>query len=280
MRNLIRFISKKKYANQFLSGKIYMNSMSFFWSKGFEEQKDFFEGLSSTIPKNKMDGLPQDFKEVLCYDIGIRVDAYKYCNICSFYRLDADDILKTIQLPSPEIDKFGDYAVIILDEDGFINRINKAINKNLGWYFLCGDVNYHRRLDTTKPNNPVRHTMDLMLHEPIDINLISDKPESLRSRDCFDKINKYSYQNEWRICLYRNIQTEAPYTLEIGDISDIACIVKTKELRQKLIKVYKGYWPANVSEQRKPYQGNISRKSFRNTILKVDGKVWIMATIG
>ena len=42
MRNLIRFISKKKYANQFLSGKIYMNSMSFFWSKGFEEQKDFF----------------------------------------------------------------------------------------------------------------------------------------------------------------------------------------------------------------------------------------------
>ena len=111
MRNLIRFISKKKYANQFLSGKIYMNFMSFFWSKGFEDQKDFFEGLPSTIPKNKMDGL------------------------------------KTIQFPSPEIDKFGDYAVIILDEDGFINRINKAINKNLGWYFLCGDVNYHRRND-------------------------------------------------------------------------------------------------------------------------------------
>ena len=41
MRNLIRFTSKEEYANQFLSGKIYMNTLSFYWSNGFEDQKDF-----------------------------------------------------------------------------------------------------------------------------------------------------------------------------------------------------------------------------------------------
>lgn len=280
MRNLIRFTSTKEYAEQFLSGKIYMNTMSFFWSMGFEDQKDYFEGLSNTIPKNKLDNLPQDMRDVLCYDLGIRVDAYKYCNICSFYRLDVDDISKTIQLPSPEIDKFGDYAIIIFDEDKFFKRVYSKVVSNPGWLFICGDVNYHKRMDSTNPQNSVKHTLDLMMHEPIDIDLIADKPESLKSRDCFDKINKYSYQNEWRICLYRDMQAEAPYTLEIGDISDIAYLIKTKELRQELIKIYEGYWPANVSEQRKAYQGNISRKLFRNTIVKIDGKVWVMATIG
>lgn len=254
--------------------------MSFFWSQGFEDQKDYFEGLSSTIPKNKVEGLPQDMRDVLCYDLGVRVDAYKYCNICSFYRLDVDDVSKTIQLPSPAIDKFGDYAIIVFDEDEFIKRIYSKVVNNPGWLFICGDVNYHKRMDTTNPQNDVKHTMDLMMREPIDIDLIADKPESLKSKDCFDKISKYSYQNEWRICLYKDTLTEAPYALEIGDISDIACIIKTRELRQELLKIYKEYKPANVSEQRKAYKGNIARKFFRNTILKVDGKVWVMVTIG
>lgn len=280
MRNLIRFTSKEEYANQFLSGKIYMNSMAFFWSRGFEDQKDYFEGLSNTIPKNKLDGLPQDMRDVLCYDLGIRVDAYKYCNICSFYRMDVDDISKTIQLPSLEIDKFGDYAIIIFDEDKFFKRVYSKVVSNPGWLFVCGDVNYHKRMDSTNLQNSVKHTLDLMMHDPMDINTLFDNPGSLRSRNCFDKNKKYSYQKEWRICLYRNIETEVPYILEVGDISDIACIVKTKELRKELLKIYKEYWPANVSEQRKPYQGNISRKLFRNKILKIDGRVWVMVTIG
>ena len=197
-----------------------------------------------------------------------------------FFRLDIDSIRHTIQLPSPAIDKFGDYAIIILDEDKFVKRFYSKVVNNIGWLFICGDVNYHKRMDSTNPQNTVKHTLDLMMHEPMDINTLFDNLESLRSRDCFAKTKKYSYQKEWRICLYRNIETEVPYTLEIGDISDIARIVKTKELRKELLKIYKGYWPANVSEQRKPYQGNISRKLFRNTILKIDGKVWVMATIG
>ena len=36
----------------FASGKLYMNSLSYFWENGFEDQKDMFEGISDTIKKD------------------------------------------------------------------------------------------------------------------------------------------------------------------------------------------------------------------------------------
>ncbi|MGS0746166.1 DUF2971 domain-containing protein [Syntrophomonas erecta subsp. sporosyntropha] len=280
MGDLIRFTTKEEYANQFLSGRIYMNSLSYFWSEGFEAQRDFSEGVIGTILKNNIVKLPQDLKDVLCYDIAVRADAYKYCNLCCFYRLDIETDDHTINLPPQIMSEFGEYAIIILDGGEFINRINNEIFKNQGWLFLYGDVIYHKRKDSRNPNNRIKHTLDLMMHEPIDINEFCESPEMVRYRDCFDKTSKYSYQREWRICLYRNTKKSTPCILEIGNISDIACIIKTKDLYQKLIEIYSGCYHARASKQRHLIKGNISRKHFRDSILKIDGKVWVMVTIG
>lgn len=280
MRQLIRFVSEKEHAKQFLAGEIYMNTMGYFWEEGFEDQKDYFEGVSCNISKDKVERLPHDLRDVLCYDIAIRVDVYKYNNICSFYRLDIDNKRQVIQLPAPEINKFGEYAIIILDENKLINRILKKVEKNSGWDVLCGDVNYHKRIDSTDPKKHVRNTLDMILHEPIDLDIILDNKQSIKTRDSFDKMQKYSYQNEWRICLNRYQKDGLAYVLDIGDLSDIAYIVKTTDLRKEIIKKYKGFKLGTVAEQRMSYQGSVSRKKFRRKMLDIDGKVSVMATIG
>ena len=43
MHLLTRFFSQKNFLDAFISGKLYMNTLDYFWNNGFEEQKDIFE---------------------------------------------------------------------------------------------------------------------------------------------------------------------------------------------------------------------------------------------
>ena len=43
MHLLTRFFSQKNFLDAFISGKLYMNTLNYFWNNGFEEQKDIFE---------------------------------------------------------------------------------------------------------------------------------------------------------------------------------------------------------------------------------------------
>ena len=54
MHNLLKFISKKKYLEDFLNGKLYMNPLNYFWENGFDDQKDIFESVVSTVPVKDM----------------------------------------------------------------------------------------------------------------------------------------------------------------------------------------------------------------------------------
>ena len=49
--------------------------------------------------------------------------------------MDIDNKRQVIQLPAPEINKFGEYAIIILDENKLINRILKKVEKILDGMF-------------------------------------------------------------------------------------------------------------------------------------------------
>ena len=71
-----------------------------------------------------------------------------------------------------------------------------------------------------------------------------------------------------------------PYTLKIGDISDIAIIVRTKELRKIMLEMYQNYSIGEVLAQREAYQGNISRREFREAIYDIDDKSYIAFSIG
>lgn len=279
MRKLIRFTSEE-HVEEFLSGEVYMNSISYFWERGTEEQKDFSEGIAFNIPKDKLTGLSEDLIKVLCYDISIRAIAYKFSNICCFYRLFIDEINKIIQLPQSNITNFGSCAIIIENENKFTDRIIKSVRNIPGFEVTLGDVNYHKRTDSTNPNEKVHHTIDLKLIELIDINEVLGKNKFKKIKDSFNKIERYSHQQEWRISLFKNKKVDLPFKLDIGDISDIAYSVKTTDLNNHIITKYKGFRFGHVKDQRKPYQGTINRKQLHKKILSLDSKGQIMVTIG
>ena len=53
MHILTRFFSQKKFLDAFISGKLYMNTLNYFWNNGFEEQKDIFEACCLYGPSER-----------------------------------------------------------------------------------------------------------------------------------------------------------------------------------------------------------------------------------
>lgn len=68
MHILTRFFSQKKFLDAFISGKLYMNTLNYFWNNGFEEQKDIFEGVVCTVPVKDFNGFPMDFQAAQASD--------------------------------------------------------------------------------------------------------------------------------------------------------------------------------------------------------------------
>lgn len=64
MHLLTRFFSQKNFLDAFISGKLYMNTLDYFWNNGFEEQKDIFEGVVCTVPVKDFNGFPMVFKQL------------------------------------------------------------------------------------------------------------------------------------------------------------------------------------------------------------------------
>ena len=68
MHCLIKYFANRQYLNDFLSGQLYMNTLDYFWSKGFEEQKDIFEGVvvkHNLLIKNLVAKIQQDGRQYI-----------------------------------------------------------------------------------------------------------------------------------------------------------------------------------------------------------------------
>lgn len=132
---LIRF-TNSKYADDYLAGRLSLSPLSDFWNfkrerinqadvdagrvtvadyeraKRFLEmrQDDMQEGVFAQIPCNK---LPKSIWDVLqdhiLHDARFRIEAYGYCKLLCFYRVDYED--------------YWDYALI--DEDNLVEIANK-----------------------------------------------------------------------------------------------------------------------------------------------------------
>ena len=283
MYQSIRSVSSKERAHAFITGRIFMNTLSYYWENGFENQKDFFEGVGGSINVDalKRGGINSDFLNITCYDPLLRFDAYKYCNLCCFYRMDIDDF-EGIVLPPKKIHEFGDYALIIHNTEAFIQRISKSINTHNNWRYYCGDVHYHKVSNSKIEKNKIKHTMELISTIPIEIDRLIQKDDlnSIRYKDCFIKTTRYSYQNEWRICLLRYPYDSSNYKLQVDDLSDIVECVKTDCLSNKLIADFNNGIPESIRKTRSNNYGNISRKEMNDIITNIDRKVYICVSVG
>lgn len=277
MHQLIKFFSKRKYAEQFLKGELYMNTLAYFWENGFEEQRDLFEGVSETFDKKSL-GFPIPWQQIINGDVMFRLDAYRYCNLYCFYRVDIDETgirnpfgipamvpVKGIHLPGDEMTKFGDTVAIIKDEAEFLRRVMQSIEKD--WLCLAGDVRYSRIEGSPNGLGGGSYWQSEKVYPAPRLQRGNGRTST---KDCFIKTSFYENQREWRICLFRNVKDDKAYTLKVGDLHDIVELVPVNQIQKRLIETYMPCVPAEVAPQFSGFKGNISRSEFKEKMYQFD----------
>jgi len=286
MHQLIKYFSTRDYAEQFICGELYMNSLSYFWDNGFEDQRDLFEGVSETFDKKSI-GFPIHMQQIVDGDVMFRLDAYRYCNLYCFYRVDIDEQgitdptgykclmpIKAIRLPGNEMSEFGNTVAIIKNETEFMNRVIKALEKD--WMCIAGDVRYHQieGSKSGKGGKTYWKAKELMPAPKFRRGKVTS------TKDCFDKTLFYANQREWRICLFRNVKDDNAYRLKVGDLSDIVELVPVSQIQKRLLEMYKPCLPADVEPQFSGFKGNIRRKDFKEKMYQFDDAMgYIMMTM-
>lgn len=270
MVDLYRFM-RKNFAESFLEGNIYMSALGYFWANGFESQQDINEGIVQ-MQAPAQSPFPQELQSVITGSVRYRLEAYKYCNLLCMVMHHYNTQKKQTERFDPRMRDYGECAVRIIDIEEFLNRVFEKA-KAQGDYCLAGPMNY-------LPFDSVRNGMD-----------------------CFEKLLHFAWQKEWRIAYIHDQEKlkrlaeedllrtyEEPYTLQIGDISDIAEIVSTKDIFDTPQNTYKGYkvvdrvepmiWPEELKRigMPVPYQWSVAsycgwgdRPSFQNKIIEIDG---------
>ncbi len=164
--------------------------------------------------------------EISSPKIALEHDEFKYVPVFCLYTIDKRNILEEsiksgkegvyeFHLGFNNFDKenitkdFKDYALLIIDNDIFLEKIKKAfLNNNIemiGNKVLYTDLNI----------NDSKYVLDV---------------GNDRTRIPFWKdINKFNYQHEYRI-LGLNKRIEESLVLDIGSIKDITSLVKTKDI--------------------------------------------------
>ena len=298
MFSLIRFFKKEKYANQFLDGNLFMNSIGQFWGSSIEPQNDLYEGVTEVLSvKEIKEQYGFDFKEIfgehILLPIANRLEAYKYVHLLCMSMISYDHEYKEVEKLSSQMANFGKYAVKVNNFELFVGRLFDKLRKN-GQYGLMGPVQYH---------NP---------------------REESSYRDCFDKNTLHKNEKEWRFALIPDYERAKQlaladaegraiykeYTIfSIGDIRDIAQKVNVDTLlndpgslyrdekkrryktvehltvswedRKKQIKILERLgFPIPYDVNPEQYVGWGPREAFREKVLQLNRGLKPLLTIG
>ena len=277
MHNLIKFFSKKEYLDEFISGKLYMNTLDYFWKNGFEEQKDIFEGVVCTVPVKDFEALPMDFQAVQACDYRFRAEGYKYCNVLCFYKQSytADGSVIHFEY-NTKMEEFGQYVAFITNEDEFLRRVRVAAER-AKYMYLCGDVRYHQQMLNGKPGHQGNQIHLSVRDRYFTIEELQNRGFSIKRRDCFDKGIQYHGQNEWRVALYRGEKSTKAYKLDVGDLSDIVSWFPIEQFQKSIAENVNRYGMSDFEG----WYGNVNRRDMREAFYELgDQKTSMFATIG
>lgn len=309
MRSILIRYTDSQYANSYITGGLYLSSLSQFWDfksvgKRAVKQQDFSEGVATQLPHDVLDNV---FGGVLgkyvIHDARFRIEAYGYCNLLCFYRIDAIDTTDAVaidtrhtnlvrfnpvlnprmnhvvQTPDSDMNSFGDTVIIVKDENKFTERVLAAIKK-AGGECVIGDVRYHSikdRLDSSTLNN---HHITMITDVLFDMKPLCSGRDDIISYGGLDKYDIYAKQKEWRVCWLPNIRNYNPKYLHVGDMSDIIEIIPASQLISKLQLIFPGYSMGYVKENRNRCTGTSSYKEFKGKVESIDGKCKLIFDIG
>lgn len=276
MHALIKF-TQKEFAESFQSGILYMNSLNYFQNNGFEDQKDNLEGVILSANPHSSSDLPSSLIDCMPVDILYQAVGFSFCHVFCMSCIEIvtlqespHGMLVDIRTPA-DMEKFGEYAVIIDDETEFLRRINQALKD---YKYLCGRVNYHPP-SLGGHNVNIGHHIVFKREDTVNITGIVGK---VKSYDAFDKFDKYRNQKEWRICLYDCNANTGYVEINIGDIHDISHVIKTSDMEKE---IYQFKYNQNFLNSHESYFGNASRRELRNLFYQLGNcQAWQLITIG
>ena len=302
---LLKFISRANWAESFLDGELYMNTLHFFWNEyklqqAEEIKREYIRKHPFINPDKvvvKMDkSLPDDeIRRDIPGTVILEADnklAREQEDILEgtiatteidFVKQDlgehlaGEPLLRSVGYQYCNVCCFYMYGInCIPNMDSFgpyvaiikdPDELIRRVDKAVGGYqYICGPVEYKDPIEVH------RHHVLLKTDTTIDFN-------GNINRDCFTKIRRYSDQREWRVALYRGVKETDAYTLKLGrDIRDIACVVKKEDLDKTIYDLKKRRQICFGNER---YDGNVSRQEMKELFHQLgDHKVEVFSTLG
>ena len=206
--SLIKIVSCRDYAESFLNGNLYCNTVRWFRDNGYDD----FEGSLFIDSDQLRIGDVTIAREERVGAVIFQPNAISDINIFCMFAWTAPtgggQMIVDLESQLGPLDQlrkeFGDYAVVITNVTEFLGRVGHAA----------------RQLDTgiarmVRYVDPTTHRTDTR-DDPMMIPLV--------------KINRFSHQKEYRVALRMNRQPAGPYILSIGSIRDIAQLQRTEDI--------------------------------------------------
>ena len=226
---LAKISNNQQRLKSFISGEVFMNPLSYFINlekeSGIKGQGDrleaahYFRDLTLSIKDVETGELiPFIEAEDLTLQSPERTKTPVYCMVTIDLEMmevteETDEYVEfKVLIPEENLNlivkEFGEFAVIV-PLGNFKERLDKAINEK-GGNSISGKVNYQ---DYTK-----NYTDRIKGYGDLDSPLV-----------CFNKCDSLKYQNEYRF-LMDGISVEKGICVNVGDLSDIAYELRTKDL--------------------------------------------------
>ena len=222
---LTRVFGEKSHAEEFLRGQVRAGTLRSYRELEDESRSDPMEGV---FDSSQFDGLKitlrasNGYTHTLSHETGERMKmaigwAERFNVLCTTEsyvdtewvvpaeRYD-EVIARYVHIPEAVM-RFGDFAVCIHQPHEFEERVKAAAGR-LGVSMDCGSVTYGRH---PMPNLGMR-----------DVALI------------FRKREQYKYEREFRFAFESPHKVEGPLVLDVGDLNDIAQLLRTREFNDQL----------------------------------------------
>ena len=200
---LLKIFENEQYQNDFMNGKLYMNTLKFFKknesldiarSDKLETIKEHKQQIADFIEFANLSFL-KDKGEITGGTITEISKKFDYCSILCFYSLWKNTEDEQIVIDERN-KRFGEYCIVITDIKEFLNRVVRATDKNK---FVC----HHMKV------NYINKNLEYKIKE-------KEVP--------FTKFDNFNYQREFRVAINTKRNMNQHYILEVGSLKDIAFI--------------------------------------------------------
>lgn len=194
---LLKFFENKQFQNEFLEGKLYMNTLKFFKDGELLDiaRTDKLEAVQAHMTPDLMQIGMLNIPKSECGIMTINTTKYDLCNVLCLYTL-CKETQDGVTIIDDKIKNFGDYCVCITDIKEFLKRVVRATDKN---DFVC----HHMKV------NYINKNLEYKIKE-------KEVP--------FTKFDNFNYQREFRVAINTKRNMNQHYILEVGSLKDIAFI--------------------------------------------------------